>query len=598
MAVLNGGNNNDVLVGTDNNDIINGGGGNDTINGGKGNDLLKGNRGADLILGGDGEDTLQGDSENDILVGNKGNDVMIGNGGDDVLAWADGDGSDLMDGRVGHDVTAVTGSVLQGDNFELRANGGIAEFERLNLVGFQLDVDNVEKFDINGLGGNDTLAVQDLNSTDVELVSFDGGDGNDLLDGSETSTQLNGEGGKGNDILIGGSADDTLDGGIGNDEVEGEKGDDRMIGGTGNDTLAWDDGDGSDRMSGDAGIDTIEVEGSLLQGDDFVLEQSGTQAIFDRVNLGLFTLTVDTAEIFDVAGVGGDDKFTVGDLSNTDVNKVFYRGGEGNDLLDGSETSTQLNAKGEAGNDTLIGGSANDTLDGGAGNDEVEGEKGDDTMIGGSGNDTLAWDDGDGSDRISGNVGFDTVAVEGSLLRGDDFVLEQSGTQAIFDRVNLGPFTLTVDTAEKFTVSGEGGNDRFTVKDLSNTTVKEVTFEGGAGNDKLDASLTDVKIVADGGAGNDILIGGNNNNSFTGGAGRDTFVLQSESVNWISDFNNIEGDKIQLSKVEFGISSTNQLEYDGATGELSFQNDLIATIQDNGIAADSAFNPLQDVQLV
>jgi Ca2+-binding RTX toxin-like protein len=598
MAVLNGGNGNDVLVGTDNNDKINGLGGDDTINGGKGNDLLKGNRGADLILGGDGEDTLQGDRGNDILVGNKGNDVMIGNKGDDVLAWADGDGSDLMDGRTGNDVTAVNGSVLQGDNFELRANGGIAEFERLNLVGFQLDVDNVEKFDVNGLGGNDTFTVQDLSSTDVELVSFDGGDGNDLLDGEETSTQLNGEGGKGNDTLIGSSADDTLNGGIGNDSVEGEKGDDRMIGGAGNDTLEWDDGDGSDRMSGNAGTDTIEVEGSLAKGDDFVLEQDGNLAVFDRVNLGLFTLTVDTAEIFDVSGVGGNDTLTVGDLSNTDVQKVLFDGGAGNDLLDGEETSTQLEALGGAGKDTLIGSSADDTLDGGIGNDVVEGEKGDDRMIGGSGNDTLAWDDGDGSDRMSGDSGTDTIEVEGSLLQGDDFVLEQSGNLAIFDRVNLGLFTLTVDTSEKFDVSGVGGNDKFTVGDLSNTAVKEVTFDGGAGKDKLDASLTDVKIIANGGAGNDILIGGNNNNSFTGGAGRDTFVLQPDSINWISDFNNIEGDKIQLSQVEFGISSTNQLEYDGATGELSFQNDLIATIQDNGIAADSPFNPLQDVQLV
>jgi Ca2+-binding RTX toxin-like protein len=473
MAVFNGGNGNEVIMGTDDNDTINGGGGDDTLNGGKGDDSLNGNRGADLILGGDGEDTLQGNSENDILVGDKGGDVMIGNGGDDILAWNDGDGSDLMDGRDGYDTTAVNGSVREGDNFELRTNGGIAEFERLNLVGFQLDVDNVEKFDINGLGGNDTLAVQDLSRTDVKLVSFNGGEGNDLLDGSETSTQLIAKGEAGNDTLIGSSADDTLDGGIGNDVVEGEKGDDRMIGGSGDDILAWADGDGSDRMSGNSGIDTVAVEGSLLQGDDFVLEQNGTQAIFDRVNLGLFTLTVDTSEKFNVLGVGGDDTLTVGDLSNTDVKKVMFDGGDGNDLLDGSETSTQLIAKGGKGNDTLIGSSANDTLNGQAGDDEIGGEKGDDRMIGGVGNDTLEWDDGDGSDRMSGNSGTDTIEVEGSLLRGDDFVLEQDGNLAVFDRVNLGLFTLTVDTAEIFDVSGVGGNDTLTVGDLSNTDVKK-----------------------------------------------------------------------------------------------------------------------------
>jgi Ca2+-binding RTX toxin-like protein len=597
MAIFNGGNGNDLLTGTDNNDTIQGRGGNDTILGGNGNDLLIGNIDADLIEGGEGDDTLQGGDQNDTLIGDRGSDFMLGGRGDDRLIWNNGDGSDTMRGNGNYDVTEVNGASQDGDNFDLRANGPIADFERLNLVGFSLNVDDVEKFEINGLGGNDTLTVGNLNRTDVKLVAFDGGDGNDLLDGEDTSTLLMAEGGAGNDTLIGSSADDTLDGGAGNDDIEGEKGDDTMIGGTGNDTLGWDDGDGSDRMSGGIGVDTIEVEGSLLQGDDFVLEQNGTEAIFDRVNLGLFTLTVDTSEIFEVSGEGGDDKFTVGDLSNTAVQKVIFEGGDGNDLLDGQQTSTQLIADGGEGNDTLIGSSVNDTLNGGAGDDFIAGAKGNDRMIGGSGNDTLAWADGDGSDRMIGNSGIDTIAVEGSLLQGD-FVLEQSGTQAIFDRVNLGLFTLTVESSEQFVVAGEGGNDKFTVGDLSNTFVNTVTFEGGAGNDLLDASATDVQIIADGGAGNDTLIGGTNDNSFTGGAGADVFVLSPDSINLINDFNNIEGDTIQLSQVEFGISSTNQLEYDGATGELSFQNDLIATIQDNGIAADSPFDPLQDVQLV
>jgi Ca2+-binding RTX toxin-like protein len=601
MAIFNGGNGNDLLTGTDNDDTINGRGGNDTLFGEKGNDSLQGNRGADLIFGGDGNDTLIGEHDNDTLVGDKGSDRMIGGTGDDILGWNDGDGSDVMRGNAGEDVTAVNGSVLQGDNFELRGNGRIAEFERLNLVGFTLNVDDVEKFDINGLGGNDTLTVLDLSRTDVETVIFNGGKGNDSLDAKLGNVAIVADGGDDRDFLSGSDVreiTDTLDGGRGNDTIVGNKGNDIMIGDQGNDRLIWNDGDGSDVMEGDSGSDITEVNGSVLQGDNFELRANGDRAAFERLNLVNFLLDVDNVERFEINGIGGDDTLTVQDLTGTDVQQVFFKGGEGNDLFDGSESSTQLNAKGEAGNDTLIGGSANDTLDGGSGNDDVEGEKGDDRMIGGSGNDTLGWDDGDGSDRISGNSGVDIVEVEGSLLQGDDFVLGQSGTLAIFDRVNLGLFTLTVDTSEQFEVSGKGGNDKFTVKDLSNTAVKQVTFEGGAGRDLLDASLTDVKIIADGGAGNDTLIGGNNNNTFTGGAGRDTFLLQPDSINWINDFNNIEGDKIQLSQVEFGISSTNQLDYDGATGELSFQDNLIATIQDNGIAADSPFNPVQDVQLV
>ncbi|MCU0534690.1 MAG: hypothetical protein MUD14_12425 [Hydrococcus sp. Prado102] len=118
-------------------------------------------------------------------------------------------------------------------------------------------------------------------------------------------------GDNGNDTLIGGNGDDTLLGNGGNDLIIGAKGNDTMIGGLGNDILVWNDGDGSDRMSGGPGYDIIGVNGSVAKGDEFTLKQQGDLAIFDRVNLGKFTLTVDTSERFDVRGLGGDDKFSV-----------------------------------------------------------------------------------------------------------------------------------------------------------------------------------------------------------------------------------------------------------------------------------------------
>jgi Ca2+-binding RTX toxin-like protein len=74
----------------------------------------------------------------------------------------------------------------------------------------------------------------------------------------------------------------------------------------------------------------------------------------------------------------------VKDLAATDVQQVNFKGGDGNDRLDASQTNVKINADGGSGNDTLIGGNNNDTLIGGAGSDFLNGGGGSDTLVGGS----------------------------------------------------------------------------------------------------------------------------------------------------------------------------------------------------------------------
>jgi Ca2+-binding RTX toxin-like protein len=612
MALFLGDNLDNLIDGTPNADIMVGDAGNDTLTANEGNDLLAGDAGNDLLDGGFGDDTILGGDGNDILEGAQNNDTMIGGAGRDILAWDDGDGSDRMSGGSGYDTVEFNGSVLpgaQGDQLVLAQQGNLAIFDRVNLVPIKLTVDSVEKFTVEGLAGNDLLTVGNLSNTSVQVVTFGGGEGNDTLDGSGTSTRLVADGGVGNDVLIGGRANDYLYGGSGNDDIEGEKGDDIMIGGAGDDTLGWDDGDGSDRISGNAGYDTVEVDGSDLKSENFVLKQQGNLAIFDRTNLGPFTLTVDSVEKFEVDGLGSDDIFTVNSLSNTSVQVVRFSGGSGNDTLDGSSTSTRLVADGGSGNDVLIGSSVADYLYGGSGNDDIEGEKGDDIMIGGAGDDTLGWDDGDGSDRISGNAGYDTVEVDGSDLKNENFVLKQQGNLAIFDRTNLGPFTLTVDSAEKFDVEGLGGNDVFTVNSLSNTSVQAVFFHGGAGNDVLIGSGTSTRLLADGGIGNDVLIGGsandylygnagddklkggNGNDVLIGGAGSDSYVFNSGvAFNAALGVDTIKGfeksgssfDKITLDKSTFTFLNS------GAGSGFSVANEFTTVASDVAAGITSA----------
>jgi Ca2+-binding RTX toxin-like protein len=428
--------------------ILFGDAGNDNLQGGSGIDLLIGFEGDDTLKGGDQIDVLIGNQGNDILQGDRGNDLMFAGQGDDRMIWNNGDGSDLMEGGNGQDTVEVNGANSDGDDFRLEANGERAQFDRLNLVPFTLDVDDVEKFEINGNGGDDNVDINDLSGTDVEKVVVTGGEGNDTVDASDSATPLEAFGDAGDDQLIGGTANDTLSGGAGNDSIEGEQGDDTMIGGEGNDTLEWDDGDGSDLMSGGEGIDVIEVEGSLAEGDEFVLSQDGTTAIFDRVNLGQFTLTVDTSEEFEVAGEGGDDSFIVNDLSATDVELVSFDGGDGNDTLDASHTNVPIIADGGAGDDLLIGSTQDDQLLGGDGNDTLIGNGGNDVLIGGAGDDLLIAEfDGDISTFIT-IEGFDTSAdmiqlngmssdyVTNSTTEGTGIYVDSNGDGAYNDGVD------------------------------------------------------------------------------------------------------------------------------------------------------------------
>lgn len=240
--------------------------------------------------------------------------------------------------------------------------------------------------------------------------------------------------------------------------------------------------------------------------------------------------------IFNVIfGLGGNDSIQANGLANL----VF--GGNGRDTVTGSDGIDVF--FGGSGNDVLDGAKGDDYLFGGHGSDIIEGGKGNDFMDGGWGNDRLAWDDGDGNDRMIGGAGYDTIEVEGSLTRGDNFVLGKNGlNQAIFDRVGLdnqlgiGTFKLTVTESEKFDISGEGGNDSLTINNLSYTGVSLVRFDGGEGDDRLDASNSSVRVIGNGGSGadtligsdyNDILTGGDGIDILTGGAGYDRFVYNS-----------------------------------------------------------------------
>ena len=132
-----------------------------TVDGGAGNDTLLGSNGIDTLIGGDGDDFVDGQ---------QGNDVAFLGADNDTFQWDPGDGSDTIEGQAGTDKLLFNGS---GGNeiFEISANGGRVRFTR-NLGTVVMDLDDVEQFDVNTLGGTDTMTMNNLTGTDATTINI------------------------------------------------------------------------------------------------------------------------------------------------------------------------------------------------------------------------------------------------------------------------------------------------------------------------------------------------------------------------------------------------------------------------------------------
>ena len=91
-----------LIDGTDDQDVIIGSDGDDTIDAHDGDDFVCGAAGDDSIAAGDGDDAVRGDTGDDDLDGGLGVDTIVGDGGNDTLAG--GPGKDNLYGGSGDDV--------------------------------------------------------------------------------------------------------------------------------------------------------------------------------------------------------------------------------------------------------------------------------------------------------------------------------------------------------------------------------------------------------------------------------------------------------------------------------------------------------------
>jgi Ca2+-binding RTX toxin-like protein len=448
---------------------IEGGAGNDTITGGDGNDMLIGGDGNDVIIGGKGNDTALMGAGDDTFVWNPGDgsDIVEGQTGHDTLQFNGANVNENMDLsangdhlRLTRDVGNVVMDVHGVEQVNVAALGGADNITVNDLSGTDVTAVNIDLSEspsqpdsviINGTAANDAIfvtgnshtatvtglaaRVRITNTDALDSLFINGLAGNDLINASGLQAgviALTENGGDGNDMLIGSQGADLIIGG---------KGSDTALMGAGDDTFVWNPGDGSDVVEGQSGHDTLQFNGANAD-ENMDLSANGNRLRLTR-DVGNVVMDVHGVERVNVAALGGADNITVNDLSGTDVTEVnidlsestsqadtvVVNGTAGDDVITASGSAGSVDVAGlaatvhirgaDASVDRLVvnAGSGNDVVsatglaadairfeaNGGDGNDILIGGKGDDILTGGAGDDILIG--GPGNDILDGGLG-------------------------------------------------------------------------------------------------------------------------------------------------------------------------------------------------
>ncbi len=265
-----------------------GGGGDDVI------DASAVDAGGPLLVldGGAGNDILFGGVGNDTLLGGDNDDVLMGNGGADTLDGGLGDNTFIQDGgNVTSGIVSIFGDA--GGNTITISRDGAGNILSNGVAIPGATVANTVLIRVFGLGGNDTIALNEANGA-LPTAALFGGQGNDTLTGGSGGDLL--FGGINNDTLLGKGGFDFLFGGAGDDTLTGGDADDQVFGEADNDRLIWNPGDDTDLNEGGGGTDTVEVNGGN-GAEVFTTTANGLRVRFDRIDPAPFALDIGTCEM-------------------------------------------------------------------------------------------------------------------------------------------------------------------------------------------------------------------------------------------------------------------------------------------------------------
>ncbi|WP_182422050.1 Ig-like domain-containing protein [Aureimonas sp. ME7] len=338
--------------------------------------------------------------------------------------------------------------------------------------------------------------------------------GPDLVTGTSGSERIDGL--AGNDTITGGAGNDTLFGGAGADQITATPGLGQvafLYGGTGPDNP-------------DDGADTIIVSGRGAAsvwgnggGDTIRYTAEGAATVYAGAGADTVNVTNNAANLLIGGGGPGGDVLTVrGNGANT-----VYGGASSVDPNDGADR-------------ILIVGNGANTLFGNGGGDRIEIQgSGPNLVYAGLGADEVIIT-GSGANTVYGGTGAgDVITIRGD---GNNVVYGGSFNGDAAD----GADTIRIEGNGANTVYANGGDD---VVVLSGTGAN--TVYGGVGNDTIL-----------GGSGNDRIIGGPGANVLGGGAGADRFVVGAGEVDFITDFQLAQGDRIETGGQLYTVTSTSE----------------------------------------
>ncbi len=257
---------------------------------------------------------------------------------------------------------------------------------------------------------------------------------------------------------------------------------------------------GSDVINGGAGTtDTLEIVGAGVSGDSEDITDAKIVGVTNVEILKLLklnnSLDNDTVEI--TLGTNG---------SNNGIKKVDASATGSNNTINLSDMTTDVEIAGGSGSDIITGSGGDNVIDAGAGNDTVTISAttltADDTIVGGAGDDTLILT-GLTTDTTSlANVsGFESIKLADG--NGQEIILGAAGDTNNILKIDASSVTngntVTVDITDyeivtdidDFVYVGGAGDDTFKMQ--STHLTQNDTLNGGAGTDDV-LELTDVAI--------------------------------------------------------------------------------------------------------
>ena len=557
--------NDDVFQNTQYNDVVHGGDGNDNFTAAYNN--FSNGGGVDAMYGGAGNDTFSVRRQGGSIDGGAGTDTVVAYQFSSQGIYTTGDLGTLAFTKVERLISgpAITyGLLSQLNSFQTITGGDSTKWIKFDLSGGPGgSIDFSTKLKKAG----EHIFFRAFNATSAVQVTGTAGD--DLLGGSDFA--------------------DTLTGGNGNDTLDGDSGADTMIGGAGDDIYHT---DGIDilieTLAGAAGgIDTVHSSVSFdlkktahLQGEFENLTLNGFGASkgygndLDNVltGSGYDNYLDGRAGADTMVGGSGNDTFVVDNVGDV-VQEIDWRN-NGTETVrswidfDLSDTSKvigyvenvlllgagDLNATGNALDNSLTGNSGSNVLSGNGGNDVLVGRDGDDMLIGGDGNDRLRG--GNGADSLDGGAGIDRA----------DYSDASVGVKA-----NLRAPTGNTGSA--------AGDTYISIEDLRGSNFND-SLQGDGGANTIWGLDGNDKIF--GHAGNDKLVGGGGNDQFV----FNTALNAATNVDRISDFD-VVADTIMLKNTIFTtISGTGTLTAAqftaNATGTAQDADDRIVYETDTG----------------